>query len=302
MVRTKTRPRTLEERYPKDKYPNGPPQIRLGPARLVVSNNRIFNDHTGKPALMSWESSGVKNPLPPLASWVFYMVHPDVPRDFDGCVFQNGLEDGNTLGKGGRFRYEFFFLPGATTEECHAHYLGELKARGTIWRHTRKVKRAMDLENQKNPPQLEDDPAEESGSGLGSTTSESSSDEEATTNNQQLPGFVWPKHEHDCPSRMYRGWFFVYPHANIDCRGADGAEREIDVVTFDPIEQEWEEDEVRRFDPMEHPVYVTRRKARHDEYYDAGLLGWMEMRKFSHWQEKADEATDDALKLGWKSW
>ncbi|RSL78162.1 hypothetical protein BHE90_000533 [Fusarium euwallaceae] len=302
MVRTKTRPTTVEDRYPKDKYPNGPPKFRFPPKLPRVSNNRIFNDHTGRPALMSWESSGVC-PLPPLASWVFYMVHPDVPRDFDGCAFQNGLEDGKALDKGGRFRYEFFFLPGATTEECHAHYLGELKARGTIWRHIRKVKRAMDLENQKNPPQLEYDSAEESGSGLGSATSESSSDEEATPNNQQLPGFVWPKHDRDCDSVMYRGWFFVYPDANIDCRGADGAERGIDVVTFDPIDQgdAWGEDEVPEFDPMEHPVDVTRRKARH-EYYDAGLLGWMEMRKFSHWQEKADEATDNALKLGWKSW
>ncbi|KAI8717426.1 hypothetical protein NCS52_00818500 [Fusarium sp. LHS14.1] len=211
MVRTKTRPRTLEERYPKDKYPNGPPQIRLGPAR------------------------------------------------------PNRLKDGHPHVRGSRFQYKFFFLPGATTKECHEHYLRELKARGTIWRHIRKVKRAIELENQKNPQPVEDNPAEESGSSLGSTTSVSSSNKEATANNQQLPGLVWPKHEHNCPSRIYRGWFFVYPHANIDCRGADGAERKIDIVTFDPIEQEWEEDKVRRFDPMEHPVHVTRKKAREDE-------------------------------------
>ncbi|KAJ3467597.1 hypothetical protein MRS44_005161 [Fusarium solani] len=272
MVRTKTRPRTLEERYPKDKYPNGPPQIRLGPARPVVSNNRIFNDHTGKPALMSWESSGSRIPC-----------LPSPPGSFIWSIQMCRVT-----------------LTGATTEECHEHYLRELKARGTIWRHIRKVKRAMELENQKNPQPVEDDPAEESGSGLGSTTSVSSSDEEATANNQQLPGLVWPKHEHDCPSRMYRGWFFVYPHANIDCRGADGAEREIDIVTFDPIEQEWEEDEVRRFDPMEHPVHVTRKKAREDE--EQGVMDWMYWRLCSHWEQKADEATNDALKLGWKSW
>ncbi|UPK96228.1 hypothetical protein LCI18_007163 [Fusarium solani-melongenae] len=298
MVRTKTRPRTLEERYPKDKYPNGPPQIRLPPKLPLVSNNRIFNDHTGRPALMSWESSGVC-PLPPLASWAFYMVHPDVPRDFDGCIFQHGLEDGKSQVKGGRFRWEFFFLPGATTEECHEHYRGELKARGTIWRYIRKVKRAIELEKQKNPQPVEDNPAEESGSGPGSMSSESSSDE-ATANNQQLPGLVWAKHDRDCSSVMYRGWFFVYPHANIDCRGADGAAREIDIVTFDPIEQEWEEDEVRKFDPMEHPIHVTRKKARED--YEQGVKEWMYRRICSHWEQSADEATDDALKLGWTSW
>ncbi|KAI8666873.1 hypothetical protein NCS57_00914300 [Fusarium keratoplasticum] len=300
MVRTKTHARTLEERYPKDKYPNGPPTYNLPPALPCVSNNRIFNDHTGRPALMSWESTGVKNPLPPLASWVFYMVHPDVPRDFDGYKFQRGLEDGRPQVRGGSFRYEFFFLPGATVEECHTHYLGELKARGTIWRQIRKVKRAMDLEKQKNPQPVEDDLVEESSSGPGSTTSESSSDEEAATNNQQLPGLVWPKHDHDDDLLSYRGWFFIYPHINIDCRGADGAKREIDIVTFDPIEQEWEEDEVRRFDPMEHPVHVTRKKARED--CELGVMDWMYWRLRSHWEQKADEATDDAMKLGWKSW
>ncbi|RMJ12212.1 hypothetical protein CDV36_008130 [Fusarium kuroshium] len=301
MVRTKTRPTTVEDRYPKDKYPNGPPKYPSFPPKLpLVSNNRIFNDHTGRPALMSWESAGVKNPLPPLASWVFYMVHPDVPRDFDGYEFQRGIEDGGYQPRGGRFRWEFFFLPGATTEECHAHYLGELKARGTIWRQIHKVKRAMDLEKQKNPQPVDDDPAEESGFGLGSTASESSSDEEATADDQQLPGLVWPKRDRDCDSVMYRGWFFVYPHANIDCRGADGAEREIDIVTFDPIEQEWEEDEVRRFDPMQHPVHVTRKKPRED--FQQGVMDWMYWRLCTHWEEKADEATDNALKLGWKSW
>ncbi|CCT73269.1 uncharacterized protein FFUJ_10048 [Fusarium fujikuroi IMI 58289] len=301
MVRTKTGPRTLEERYPKDKYPSGPPQISLPPRLPLVSNNRIFNDHTGRPALMSWESSGVC-PLPPLASWVFYMVHPDVPRDFDGCIFQNGLEDGEPQVRGGRFRWEFFFLPGATTEECHEHYRGELKARGTIWRHIRKVKRAMKLEKQKSHQPVEDDPVEESVSGLGSTKPESSSDEEATANNQQLPGLVWPKHDRDCSFVMYRGWFFVYPHANIDCRGADGAAREIDIVRFDPIDQEdeWGEDEVRTFDPMEHPIHVTRKKARED--YEQGVKEWMYRRICSHWERSADEATDDALKLGWQSW
>lgn len=85
---------------------------------------------------MLWISLRVKRPLPSLASWVFYMVHPDVPLDFDGRAFRSGLEDGHALdlARDSNFRYEFFFLPGATAEECHAHYRGEMEARGTIWR------------------------------------------------------------------------------------------------------------------------------------------------------------------------
>lgn len=90
----------------------------------IVSNNRSFKDHTGRPALMSWESVGFTRSLPPLASWVFYMIHPDMPRDFNGCAFSSGLNDGYSLGRGGSFRYEFFFLPGATAEECYTHFRG----------------------------------------------------------------------------------------------------------------------------------------------------------------------------------
>lgn len=98
-------------------YPNGSPEIRLAPKHIIISNNFTFNNHTGKPVLMSWQSGGVILPLPPLASWVFYMVHPDMPRDFDGCAFLNGLEDDQGL-ECDLFRYKFFFLPGATAKEC----------------------------------------------------------------------------------------------------------------------------------------------------------------------------------------
>ena len=49
-----------------------------------IRHNRIFNDHTGKPALMSWSAPERNGPLPPLSSWIYYMVYPDVRLDFDG--------------------------------------------------------------------------------------------------------------------------------------------------------------------------------------------------------------------------
>ncbi|KAH7134277.1 hypothetical protein EDB81DRAFT_844854 [Dactylonectria macrodidyma] len=302
MVRTKTRARTLEERYPKDKYPNGPPNDEFPPKTGFISNNVIFDDHTGNPALMSWRNSGAKHSLPHLASWVFYMVHPDVLRDFDGCAFQRDLEDTQSLCRGEPFRYEFFFLPGATAEECHAHYCKEMEARGAIWRQIRKVKRAINLKKQENAKVAEDDLVQEPASDQDSTSDqESASDQDATANNQ-LPGLVWPKHDSDCYYVSYRGWLFMYPDADINCGGAASEARNIYLVTFDPIPQDWTEDEVIKFDPMEYPVYAKRMKARVTEVWEHGIVGWMEMRKVSHWHEEANHATCEALELGWESW
>ncbi|KAH6892932.1 hypothetical protein B0T10DRAFT_481120 [Thelonectria olida] len=286
MVRTKKRARTKEETYP-----SGPPNIKLPAKTSIASNNLVFKDHTGRPALMSWESRGVKRPLPPLASWVFYMVHPDVATDFDGCAFQTGLEDCSGLCRGGTFRYEFFFLPGATAEECHTHYRGEMEARGTIWRQIRKVKRAVKRKKRENGEEVEDDSGQES-----------SSNHDVAPSANQLPGLVWPKRDRDCEFVNYRGWFFMYPDADIKCGGAAGHARDVYLVRFDPIPQEWAEDEVPKFDPMEHPVHSKRMKARDPEYFECGLFGWMEMRKNSVWEEMADDATRKALELGWESW
>ncbi|RSL79546.1 hypothetical protein CDV31_017198 [Fusarium ambrosium] len=246
MVRTKTRARTFEERWP-----NGAPSVRLGPTGRAVSNNHIFNDHTGKPALMSWGSTAVKCPLPPLSSWVYYMVHPDVPRDFDGCAFHNGLTEDSSISRGGRFRYEFFFLPGATAEECHAHYRGEMEARGTLWRQVRKVKRAMKLRKQENGEQDE------------SPSGEDTMSDQDDTVDSHLPGLFWPLDDSDCYFVGYRGYFFMYTDAEIETRGADGEARHVYLVRFDPILEEWGEDEIPSFDPMEHPVHSEQIKLKY---------------------------------------
>ncbi|KAK7415161.1 hypothetical protein QQX98_006105 [Neonectria punicea] len=43
---------------------------------------------------------------------------------------------------------------------------------------------------------------------------------------------------------------------------------------FDPVSQEWAEDEVRKFDPMEHPVHSKRMKARAEEFESGFSVGW----------------------------
>ncbi|KAH7134278.1 hypothetical protein EDB81DRAFT_803550 [Dactylonectria macrodidyma] len=312
MVRTKTRARTFSECYP-----NGPPNIRLPPAAKQINNNLIFKDHTGRPALMSWWSGGSKRPLPPLASWVFYMVHPDVPHAFDGCVFRDSLEKAHGLDSdhGRDNRFEFFFLPGATAEECHAHYLKELEARGTMWRQIRKVKRAVkDMKQgeelnktaQKSTPIQESTSVQEPGSDEESPfEAEPSSDEFAsdqdTNADNQLPGLVWPKRDRDTRDIWYRGWFFVYPDAEVQFKGAAGEVHDVYLVTFDPIPQELFEEQGDTFDPMEHPIHSQRMEAEGPED-ESALSYWMGRSKHSHWAQKANEATDNAVKLGWESW
>ncbi|KAJ4187895.1 hypothetical protein NW767_012170 [Fusarium falciforme] len=302
MDRNKLRPRTLEERFP-----NGPPKVRLGPKGHSISNNHVFNDHTGKPALMSWESISVKSPLPPLASWVYYIVHPDAPRDFDGCAFHDGLTDGSSLGRGGRFRYEFFFLPGATAEECVVHFRGELKARGTIWRQIRKVERAIKLKKQESGQQEEHNSGEESGSDEEDTVSSQESDQDQDdTAGSQLPGLVWLGPGRHSSTQFYRGHLFMYTDAEIETRGADGEARHVYLVEFDPIPQREEDDDDDEdygwdLDPMKYPVNSRRLKVR-DKNSESSLGGWMEVKKIARWEEDANHATGKALDLGWESW
>ncbi|KAF7556064.1 hypothetical protein G7Z17_g1765 [Cylindrodendrum hubeiense] len=308
MVRTKTRARTFSERYP-----DGPPNVRWRPTYQPVPNNLIFKDHNNRPALMSWNSNKVQSTLPYLPSWVFYMVHPDVPFDFDGCAFRDSLEKAHCLDlvHDRDHRYEFFFLPGATAEECHAHYLGEMEARGTMWRQIRKVKRAV--KDIKQGEDLEDNSTQESTFVQEPTSGEESafneehaSDEESTSHqdtnaDNQLPGLVWPKHDRDTRSICYRGWFFMYPDAEVKFKGAAGELHDVYLVTFDPIPQEWHEEEGNTFDPMEHPLYSQRMEALGPES-ESRLASWMEMSNYSHWVEEADKATANAVELGWESW
>ncbi|KAF4950586.1 hypothetical protein FGADI_8100 [Fusarium gaditjirri] len=256
MVRTKTRPRTLEERFP-----NGRPPT-LGPAYTPVPNNRAFTDHTGKPALMSWESRPDQHALIPLSSWVFYMVHPNVSRNFDGCGFRDGLTRDSKLAD--NFRNEFFFLPGATAEECAAHFRGELQTRGTIWPQIRKVDRASKIKEQERGTEDErcsphvsglDDEEVVSSQGLGHESDEN----QDKVGGSRLPGLGWPESDRKL---FFRGYFFMYRDAEVETEGADSEARHVNLCEFDPIPQDWgypedvDVEEMGEYDPMRHPIVL----------------------------------------------
>ncbi|KAH6965132.1 hypothetical protein EDB82DRAFT_540345 [Fusarium venenatum] len=283
MVRTKTRPLTVEERYP-----NGQKANYLPPKHVCTYNNRIFTDHNGNQALMSWASLSPNCPLPPLPCWVFYIVHPHKPSDFDGCAFFERLENEEGYGLTSWCRYEFFFLPGATAEECHAHYVEEIKSRGTIWDQITKVKNAIELYEEKNgkiqpnrPPIFEYSPFDRDYIEKG-----------------QLPGLVVPDHVYN-EDFSYGNWFFIYADANPDCSGREGLTREIYVVEFDPIAEEEQDDE--GFDHRD-PIDVERVNARGEPGWERGLVDYMGRRDNSNWKREAIDATGQAFKLAWKFW
>lgn len=198
------------------------------------------------------------------------MVNPDVPQDFDGCAFRCGLENDRSFDIYNQFRNKFYFLPSATAEECVTYYRGELDARGTIWRQIRKMKIASQKRNQAE--------GEEGDSNLEGI---SSGDEaQDGTAGEQLPGLVWPKYDDDWYYIDYRDWFFMYPHADVQWSADDNNRK----ITSSDLSLSLGEDEVVKFDPIEHPIHSGRMSARDREGYIEGAVGWMVNRKNSNWE------------------
>ena len=221
----------------------------------VVPRNVSFKDHAGNLAWICWTSySNRPASLPSLASWVFYIVNPDIkPESFNGHNFKRGLEALDDSYNWQHFHYEFFFLPNASTEECVAHYRGELSARGTIWKQIREVAAAKEMQSLRDSGyEVSDNMA---GLRLGANHAEPYGDR--VGEDQRLPGLVWPLEDPHEIFRRYQGALFVYPHADIKWDGTDASAREICLLKFDPIpidEEERSEGTVN-FDPVNHPIH-----------------------------------------------
>ncbi|SPJ79176.1 uncharacterized protein FTOL_07567 [Fusarium torulosum] len=254
-----------------------------------------FQDHTGNHAIMAWGAEEGQR-IPPLASWAFYLVNRETPRDFNATAFKLNLEDGRDLYSAAGPRYEFFFLPGATPEQCVAHYRGEIAARGTMWRQVRHVRMATK------------DTKEEEDEGADSSAQESSSDgdndetQPEITNDQGLPGLPWPKHKEDWFYTNYRQCLFLYLDANSDIQSGPHPGRNVCLVKFDPMPIERGEGEVVRWDPTEQPIYTKHMKLIDEEGSEEDLRDWIQDRKNDLWVSEATNATNQAKTLGWEAW
>ncbi|CAH0058662.1 unnamed protein product [Clonostachys solani] len=269
----------------------GPEQPKARPSKAKF-NSVTFDDHTGKPAIMSWSGSEDMPNLPDLRAWIFYMVNPETPRDFDGCAFASGLKEGRMLLSASAFRYEFFFLPGATAEECVAHYRGEMAARGTIWQQVRKVERAWKKKRDASEETV-DDPAE----GLPSGDDD---EPRVAITSEGLPGLPWVKKASDWYFTHYRSWLFMYLDADVQW-GPD-QDHDVCLVQFDPMPIEWEEGARVGWDPMEHPIRSKHIKAMSRLGDEESLIYWMGDRGQDNWALVARDASNDAKDLGWETW
>ncbi|KAL3458681.1 hypothetical protein BJX64DRAFT_219060 [Aspergillus heterothallicus] len=95
----------------------------------VVIHTIPFEDHTGKPAYMVFKNTA-STPLPSLFSFAIYFTHQaTTPK----TVKMQSLCEAITppLPDFEHIRFDIYFLPSATTEDCVAHYNAEKKARGS---------------------------------------------------------------------------------------------------------------------------------------------------------------------------
>jgi hypothetical protein len=90
----------------------------------------LFTDHSGRPARVVFHGLEIQPLLPQLFMLAIYFTHADATPD---NVDMKGLLDAVRFNKNypPNFRLELFFLPGATEDDCIAHYRGEKAARGT---------------------------------------------------------------------------------------------------------------------------------------------------------------------------
>lgn len=101
-----------------------------GPLRRVKTCVVPFTDNAGKPARMVFRGHSCGN-LPPLYTFAIYFTHTSAsPRRFDSAGLLDGIFNGSPLDDSGSIRLDLYFLPGASSDDCIAHYRGEKAARG----------------------------------------------------------------------------------------------------------------------------------------------------------------------------
>ncbi|KAK5652695.1 hypothetical protein OQA88_10289 [Cercophora sp. LCS_1] len=120
-----------------------------GPAR-IVSHKLEFNAHDGSPAVMVSHGSPTIS-LPYLYTFAFYITNPKITRDefdsvklYEQCLFSAPYME--------PFRFDFYFLPEASIEDCQAHYMAEKEARGSIDVQVEAIQRGEPPKNQGDIP------------------------------------------------------------------------------------------------------------------------------------------------------
>lgn len=194
--------------------------------RPIHDHNMPFLDHRGNHAIMSWHNNSAEDPgLPLLWCWAFYFVHPEFDfslEGYDGAKFKRGLFANVAEAEFMKERFEFYYLPDATPEDCVEHYRAEMEKRGTVWEDLERLKQAQD------------------GYAQGS-------------HYKGLPGLV-PDPADDDQISCYKGAIFMSQDADWD---PEHNARKLCLVEFDPIPQYYGPGEKIFFNPIEHPIHPT---------------------------------------------
>lgn len=227
-----------------------------------------FIDHSGHTARMIWTNAAPYPPLPPLPSWNFYVTDPTVsPNEFNGTEFQCTIfEDSAYTEK--PVRFDVYFLPGASAQECINYYYQELQARGDTTRQIDAVNLASTNENVVKGP-------------------------------DRLPGMV--TNYSRSPLDIFRKVLFIHDDRSW---GEDG-KKWLHRVLFDPVsETEYLESEGEPRPDVES-VEVERIRVDKDEGFkkrESGVGDWMFKQSFAAWNNDASSAWWDAQDMSWSSW
>ncbi|KAJ0425331.1 hypothetical protein BJY00DRAFT_308653 [Aspergillus carlsbadensis] len=90
-----------------------------------------FRDHRGETAFMVFKNAA-SIPLPPLFSFAIYFTYSSTRTSPESASMQSLYETLHPLQNDlGHVRYDLYSLPGATPEDCVAHYNSEKKVRGS---------------------------------------------------------------------------------------------------------------------------------------------------------------------------
>ncbi len=99
-------------------------------SRAIKLHEQSFRDHGGNTSLMVFWAP-IDQPLPPLYSFAIYVTAPDVTPDTLGASdLLKTLTTSRYAPETTTYRLDIYFRPGASIDECEAHYDAEKAARG----------------------------------------------------------------------------------------------------------------------------------------------------------------------------
>lgn len=231
-----------------------------------------FTDHQGQAARLVFRGRA-SCPLPPLYVFAIYFTHTDAsPDNLDPAALFSAINrPSGTL----EIRLELVFLPGATVEDCIAHYRGKKAQRGDY------SAQIAAIENKSDRPSTPARAGSET-SGLG------------------LPGLV--------PS--YIDYLKTYHGVLYLCTARDWCsdKREMCQVLFDPCSEEKWADWREESDPEVQPAFQLRWLPLDQDsaVLDSPIRGSVaqEMHLISNLQRHniTTEPWEEAVERGWTRW